>query len=80
MNDFGCLIVTDGQKEEKLYFYMVMTRFKQTLESYLSSTDFIEPCEVLEFGIQLLKAIEIVHESGSTYNDLNLNNIMIQGD
>ena len=51
MNDFGCLIVTDGQKEEKLYFYMVMTRFKQTLESYLSSTDFIEPANVLDIGI-----------------------------
>ena len=57
---------------------MVMTRFEQSLQSYLTSTDFIEPFEVLDIVIQLLKALEIVHESGSTHNDLNLDNIMIQ--
>ena len=33
----------------------------------------------MDIGIQILKAIEILHENGFTHNDLKLENIMIKG-
>ena len=33
----------------------------------------------MDIGIQLVKAIEILHENGLTHNDLKLENIMIKG-
>ena len=33
--------------------------------------------DLLDIGMQIVKALEIVHESGNTHNDLKLDNIMI---
>ena len=33
----------------------------------------------MDIGIQIIKAIEILHENGLTHNDLKLENIMIKG-
>ena len=37
----------------------------------------MDPVEVFQISIELLDTIEILHETGRTYNDLKLNNIMI---
>jgi serine/threonine protein kinase len=39
----------------------------------------MDTLDVLDIGIQLIKAIEILHENGFTHNDLKLENIMIKG-
>ena len=32
---------------------------------------------MLDIGVQLIKALEILHESGNTHNDLKLENLML---
>ena len=34
------------------------------------------PVEILEISVQMIKAIEIIHESGKSHNTLSLSNIM----
>jgi len=55
-----------------------MNRFQTTLKEYLQEVESIDPMDVLDISIQLLKAIEILHESGRTHNDIKLENLMLE--
>ena len=42
--------------------------------------NFIDNFDALDIAIQLVKSLEILHESGYTHNDIKLGNIMITKD
>lgn len=69
----------DAQKlENQVWSYIVQDKLGDTMENYLFDRNepFTEKT-VLQIGIQLLDAFKMVHESGYTYNDLKLDNVLI---
>ena len=81
MKTYGMILMDKTQdleqKEPKLVGYYVMKRCQITLDEYVSELSFMEPTEVFQISIEMLDTLEILHETGRTYNDLKLNNIMI---
>jgi hypothetical protein len=49
--DFGSLIIKDNSGTKLLYHYMVLPRYKQTLENYLESNKYIEHSEIFHYSI-----------------------------
>lgn len=55
-----------------------MPKYKMTLEQYLSDQeDNIDACTIFKIIKGVLNALELVHQSGYTHNDIKTNNIML---
>jgi len=61
-----------------VHSYIVQEKLGKTLEDYLFERNepFTQNC-VYKIGIQLLDQIQMIHESGFTFNDLKLDNILV---
>lgn len=68
------------QKPNKIAGYYIMPKYSINLEEYLSGQSSIDKIEILKVCKQLIDAMEIVHASGRTYNDLKPQNVMLEMD
>lgn len=58
--------------------YIIMPRYGKTLENYFYKVDLkLSNISVYNIGIQILNNLEIIHKAGYVYNDLKLDNIML---
>ena len=76
VKDFGSIIVADRKGNKKLYLYFVMQRYEKTLHQLFFNKK-MSSYDIIDISIQMLKVLEIMHESGYVHNDLKLDNIMI---
>ena len=90
---WGYLIMVDGQKIEKtdaseldysnakIFTYVVMPRLGKNLDkvSKKRKAQFTKE-EVCSLGIQLVNILEQVHNAGFIYNDLKLDNLLLDAD
>lgn len=81
---YGTLVVTDSNQssadpqEYKLMSYLVMPRYGINLESLFQCRNNQFSKESTYFlGIQLLNMLQQVHEAGYVYNDLKLDNLLL---
>lgn len=54
-----------------------MKRYSYSLQDYINAGQNISLGDLQEIWTQLIKSIELVHNTGHTYNDLKLQNIML---
>ena len=72
------VLITDSfQEDGELYGYYVMQHFPSSLEEYLKDQKVISHFDILESIIQAIRALELLHESGRTHNDIKMDNLMI---
>lgn len=64
--------------QSQVWSYMVLRRYGDTLEKFLFKRNepFSLPCSV-KIGMRILEQLRLIHESGFTYNDLKLDNILV---
>lgn len=64
--------------ESQIWSYIIQEQLGDTLENVLFDREeaFSEPC-TYKIGLQLLDQIQLIHESGYTYNDIKLDNVLI---
>ena len=67
---------TDTQKT-KLLSYMIMPRYGMTLQTLVEKYTLSKE-SVYSLGIQLLNIFEQIHAEGFVYNDLKLDNLMVE--
>ena len=64
--------------EEQIWSYIVQEQLGDTLEAHLFERDeAFSPSCTYKVGLQLLDQIKCVHETGYTFNDIKLDNIMV---
>lgn len=78
----GHLAVSDASIDrcqlESVKSYIIMPRYGCTLESYLHRADFNLPkASVYNIGVQLIENLRVIHSAGYVYNDLKLDNVMM---
>ena len=55
-----------------------MPRYSRTLENYIHKMDYkLSKISVYNIGLQLLRNLETIHAAGFVYNDMKLDNIMM---
>lgn len=58
-----------------------MPFYDTTLQTYIGVRSIkgkpVTMVEMLKMGIQLIEALELIHQSGQTFNDLKPDNIMV---
>ena len=59
--------------------YFIMPRYGKDLDHLLSDNikNILSPTSVYHLGIHLLNILEAIHEAGLVYNDLKLDNILL---
>ena len=64
--------------DDQVWSYIVQEQLGSTLEHHLFERDepFTPGC-CYKIGLQLLEQIKLIHDSGYTFNDLKLDNIMV---
>ena len=61
-----------------MYGYYIMPRLGVDLDRYFTDVESnFSKKTVLHLGISLLKSLEIIHDAGYIYNDLKLDNILV---
>lgn len=70
----------ENSKNSKLFAYYVMPKYQMSLEQYFESANRPDINLRLEISLQLLEIFKMVHKSGTIYNDLKMQNIMIDFD
>lgn len=63
-----------------MYAYYIMPKYQLSLEQYFESANRPDIQQRLDIACQLLEIFKIVHKSGIIYNDLKLQNVMIDFD
>ena len=79
LDDPGDQMVAESNEEGKSFMsYYVMPKFGRNLENLFHDFDCVfSDKTILQIGFRLLEIIEKIHDSGFTYNDLKLDNILI---
>lgn len=64
--------------DDQVWSYIIQEQLGDTLESHLFARDeaFTPGC-CYKIGLQLLEQIKLIHESGFTFNDIKLDNILV---
>ena len=60
--------------------YVILPKYRHNLKEYLELKGRNDPTLICKFMGQTLDALEILHETGRTYNDLKPENIMVTKD
>ena len=64
--------------DDQVWSYIVQEQLGQTLESHLFARDeAFTPACCYKIGLQLLDQIKLIHETGYTFNDIKLDNILV---
>lgn len=74
----GVFKMTFGEITDASVCFYVMKQFDQNLEQYFSTQNTLSTKMVFSIVKKLIDAIQVVHEAGYVYNDIKLENIMIQ--
>ena len=59
--------------------YTVIQRYQSDLYDYFKNQTQIEELDVFDIVVQLIQAVQLLHEAGYVHNDIKLDNIMILG-
>lgn len=75
----GTVVLADEKtKILEEHSYMIMPRLGQNLETYFKSCDSkMSKSSAYQLGIQIITMLEQIHSAGYVYNDLKLDNIMV---
>lgn len=58
-----------------------MPMYGKSLEQYFKENDNSFECAfIIELGSKLIETLQLIHEAGYTYNDLKLDNILLDTD
>ena len=64
--------------DDQVWSYIVQEQLGQTLESHLFARDeAFTPACCYKIGLQLLDQIKLIHDTGYTFNDIKLDNILV---
>ena len=64
--------------DDQVWSYIVQEQLGSTLEHHLFQRDeAFTPVCCYKIGLQLLEQIKVIHDTGYTFNDLKLDNIMV---
>ena len=71
-------IVLSQGTQANLFGYYIMPKYKMTLEELIEENNGnIDAFTVFKIARGVFKALELVHQSGYTHNDIKTNNIML---
>ena len=79
MRSYGIIKMITPEGELLAGFY-VMRLCQMTLDAHINSNNSVSVLQCFQIAIELLDTLELLHETGRTYNDLKLNNIMLDFD
>lgn len=69
---------TDSSKEDsRLLGYFIMRRYDQNLEKFVCKSKNLHLRTLLDIHLQLIYSFQIISHAGLVFNDLKLQNIMI---
>lgn len=64
--------------DDQVWSFTIQEQLGETLETHLFARDeAFSPCCCYKIGLQLLDQIKLIHESGFTFNDIKLDNILV---
>ena len=67
-----------SQNENTSACYFIMPRYGQQLFNiFIDNDKNLSNASILEIGLKILNILEVIHESGFVYNDLKLQNILV---
>ena len=77
MVDYGLVNIGHGTKSEVVQSYMIMPRYGNNLESYMTKVEKFSKSTTLHIGLSTLAMLQQIHSAGYVYNDLKLDNILV---
>ena len=66
-------VIQDNQQT----YYLIMDRLGRSLENYFSKHGMPSKQDILRIGSSVLEVLEKIHAAGYVYNDLKLDNILL---
>ena len=79
LNEFYDELKTTDTQKSKIFSYLIMPRYSMTLQTLVEKHKLSKE-SVYSLGIQLLNIFEQIHAEGFVYNDLKLDNLMVEHD
>ena len=67
----------ESKEDSRLLGYFIMRRYEQNLETYVCNHEHLSVSLLLEIHLQLVNSFQIISHAGLVFNDLKLQNIMI---